>query len=199
MTDVSKPQTQTLSTIPEKKPFPEDRALKLAMAREKALEVRRRNSVLRKQAEISHMESLLNANAENTPENYEAKEDSTVSQTAEPPIEDESINEPPQIPKVAPVKKKKATKRQMVVVEQSSDDSDEFEPNQNVVFVKRVRKKKEAIRETQQTPTPPPPAEPSHKPDPQPRMQQADAIQRSDAAHQIYTNMFNGQFLNRRW
>jgi hypothetical protein len=37
------------------------------------------------------------------------------------------------------------------MVEQSSDDSDEFEPNDNVVFVKRVSRKKKEVRIVKRT------------------------------------------------
>jgi hypothetical protein len=172
----------------EKKPFPEDRAIKLAMAREKALEVRRKNSVIRKKAELEKMESKMNPTQ-------------TIPETVPEPVPDRSTSEqePPQEepepapspPKVAPLKTKKQ-KRQMVVVEQSSDDSDEFQPNQSVVFVKRVRKKK--------PPSPPPP--PQREPSP-PR-----AVERSSNAtpqpphndqlhaQHMYNTMFGGHFLS---
>ena len=44
--------------------------------------------------------------------------------------------------------KPRGKKKTKIIIEQSSDDSDEFEPNDNVVFVKRVsRKKKETPSE----------------------------------------------------
>lgn len=168
---------------PTKKPFPEDRAIKLALAREKALEVRRRNALVRKKAELEKMENLMNPPS--IPETV--VEDATIPSEPEPAPE---VEETP-ISKVAPVKTKKK-KRQMVVVEQSSSDSDDFEPSKNVVFVKRVRKKK--------VPEPPPrvPEQPSvieqppspPSPPPPPKMtpeQQQFAT--------MYNTMFNGSFL----
>ena len=54
MSDVS------IEPLITKNPFPEDRAIKLAMAREKALEVRRKNSLIRKRAQLEEMESRMN-------------------------------------------------------------------------------------------------------------------------------------------
>jgi hypothetical protein len=102
---------ETPPTIVVKKPFPEDRAIKLALAREKALEVRRKNSLAKKQAEVQRI---------------------TAQMTQEP----EQEHPPPPPPKI-----KRAKKQQMVVVEQSSDDSEDFQSTENIVFVKRVRKK----------------------------------------------------------
>ena len=94
--------------------------------------------------------------------------------------------------------KKKSKKKTRIVVEQSSDDSDEFEQNDNIVFVKRVsRKKKEPVN----VPVPEPiseyvppaardiPAEPSSVP-----MLTAQEI----ALKNQYNAMFSGTFLNKR-
>ncbi len=178
----------------EKKPFPADRAMKLAMARQKALEVRRKNKEIRLQQELDSMKAKNAPKEEPVPEPIVESENVDVGAPEDIPVPDpvpedeEPVPEPP--PKVAPIKKKK-NKKQMVVVEQSSDDSDEFEHNQNVVFVKRVRKKKE------KAPDPPPVIErPSTEPPPvvrQPERPQLTPEQQQ--IHSYYNTMFNGNFL----
>ncbi len=188
----------TSVTIPEKKPFPEDRAIKLAMAREKALEVRRKNKQIRLQSELDKMKS------QNTPKEQPVQDPVVDTEPIEtivagaPDDIPDPVEEPVKdIPKVAPVKKKK-NKRQMVVVEQSSDDSDEFEHNQNVVFVKRVRKKKEKVPEPVVHQPPPPQAPPSPPSPPPPQKPMMTPQQQQIASY--YNTMFNGNFLqgNRR-
>ena len=93
--------------------------------------------------------------------------------------------------------KKKSRKKTKIIVEQSSDDSDEFEPNDNIVFVKRVSRKKKPIAEPEPVHiseyVPPPardiPAEPSSVP-----MLTAQEI----ALKNQYNAMFSGTFLNKR-
>ena len=95
--------------------------------------------------------------------------------------------------------KKKSKKKTKIIVEQSSDDSDEFEPNDNIVFVKRVsrKKKKEPIAEPEPVHiseyVPPPardiPAEPSSVPILSPQ---------EIALKNQYNAMFSGTFLNKR-
>lgn len=168
MTDVSNPV---------KKPFPEDRAIKLAMAREKALEVRRRNSLARKREQLKALEDRVNPPTENT-ETVTTVEPVVEEETVETPEVDETPVKPPK--QKAPKKKQK----QMVVVEQSSEDSDEFEANPNVVFVKRVRAKAKAAV-TEVIERQPPVSEP---PPPTP-LQQAVRLN--------YDRMFSGDFLRR--
>ncbi len=107
----------------------------------------------------------------------------------ESPIAEEPVVEEEQ--KVRP-KGKKKTK---IIVEQSSEDSDEFEPNDNVVFVKRVsRKKKEPVVEPvkepelqSEIPPPPPPPVGGRQPEitPQQRVLKSQ-----------YESMFSGGFMN---
>lgn len=181
----------TVPPIVTKKPFPEDRAIKLAAAREKALEVRRKNAMLRRKDELEKINAKLEGPKEETPpppvaEEPVAEEQPVADEDVPAPVpEDEPVEE---VPKVAPVRKKK-NKRQMVVVEQSSDDSDEFESNDRIVFVKRVRKKKE-------TPAPPPapaPEPPPRAPEPAPRPQLTPEQQQIQA---YYNTMFSGGFTN---
>lgn len=196
----------------EKKPFPADRAMKLALAREKALEVRRKNKQIRLQKELDTMkernalrpEPVVEAGApedgnairtdalrpEDVPDEPTPEEGNALR--PEPTPEPEP--EPPEPPKAAPIKKKRS-KKQMVVVEQSSDDSDDFEPNQNVVFVKRVRKKQE------KAPDPPPVIE-HQSPDPSPVIRQPQQPQRPELTPEqqqiasYYNTMFTGNFMN---
>ena len=94
------------------------------------------------------------------------------------------------------VKKPKGKKKTKIIVEQSSDDSDEFEPNDNVVFVKRVsRKKKDTIVPV--VPEPQlqmelPPPEPPKPPPPRQLTPQELALKNQ------YSAMFSGGFINRR-
>jgi len=91
--------------------------------------------------------------------------------------------------------KPKGKKKTKIIVEQSSDDSDEFEPNDNVVFVKRVSRKKkepvvEPVKEPQQMEQMPP--EPPMRPPPRQLTPQELALKNQ------YSAMFSGGFMNRR-
>ena len=86
----------------------------------------------------------------------------------------------------------KGKKKTKIIVEQSSDDSDEFEPNDNVVFVKRVsRKKKEVpiVPEPQLQMELPPPEPP--RPPPRPELTPQQRLLKSQ-----YESMFGGAFMN---
>ena len=97
-----------------------------------------------------------------------------------------------------PVEKpKKSKKKTKIIVEQSSDDSDEFEPNDNIVFVKRVSRKKKEVPEpvhiSEYVPPPPArdiPAEPSSAP--------MTMSPQEIALKNQYNAMFSGGFLNKR-
>lgn len=95
--------------------------------------------------------------------------------------------------------KPKGKKKTKIIVEQSSDDSDEFEPNDNVVFVKRVsRKKKDTIVPVVPVVPEPqlqmelPPPEPPTRPPPRQLTPQELALKNQ------YSAMFSGGFINRR-
>ena len=95
-----------------------------------------------------------------------------------------------------PLKKPKGKKKTKIIVEQSSDDSDEFEPNDNVVFVKRVSRKKKDIP-VPVVPEPQlqmelPPPEPPTRPPPRQLTPQELALKNQ------YNNMFSGGFMNKR-
>ena len=93
--------------------------------------------------------------------------------------------------------KLKGKKKTKIIVEQSSDDSDEFEPNDNVVFVKRVSRKKKDINVVPVVPEPQlqtelPPPEPPTRPPPRQLTPQELALKNQ------YNNMFSGGFMNKR-
>ena len=116
MSDVTEEQV----TKP-KKVMSEDQLAKLAVARSKALQVRRQQ----------HAEKLK--------QRAEAAAASVEPSPELPPVESPLPPSPP------PPKKKKAPKPPadpVVVVEQSSDDSDTFDAPPGVIFVKRRRSKK---------------------------------------------------------
>ena len=116
MSDVTEEQV----TKP-KKVMTEDQLAKLAVARSKALQVRRQQ----------HAEKLK--------QRAEAAAASVEPSPELPPVES------PLPPSPSPPKKKKAPKPPadpVVVVEQSSDDSDTFDAPPGVIFVKRRRSKK---------------------------------------------------------
>ena len=116
MSDVTEEQV----TKP-KKVMTEDQLAKLAVARSKALQVRRQQ----------HAEKLK--------QRAEAAAASVEPSPELPPVES------PQPPSPPPPKKKKAPKPPadpVVVVEQSSDDSDTFDAPPGVIFVKLRRSKK---------------------------------------------------------
>lgn len=92
--------------------------------------------------------------------------------------------------------KPKGKKKTKIIVEQSSDDSDEFEPNDNVVFVKRVSRKKKDV-------TPQPVKEPELQmeilpPEPPPRPPPRQLTPQELALKNQYNQMFSGGFINRR-
>ena len=120
----------------------------MAVAREKALAVRRAQKVERLKAEAARLE----APSEEEAQTSMAAVDEPAS-IAEP--------EPPTPPQLEPVPKpkckKKAAAKQadpVVVVEQSSEDEDTFDAPPGVIFVKRRRNKAKA-----EPPPPPPTAE----------------------------------------
>jgi hypothetical protein len=186
-----------MSVQVEKKPFPEDRAAKLALAREKALEVRRKNKEMKMRAELEKMETARTKKDDPPPDPVVEKEIESIGHT-EVDLEEEGLAEDeiePATPQPATVKKvvkKKPKKQQVVIVEQSDDDSDEFESQPNVVFVKRTKPKKKEPPPPPQEPQvavaqlpPPSPPKPPPKPQLTPEQMQVQSF---------YHNMFNGNF-----
>ena len=114
--------------------------------------------------------------------------------TLEKEIKEEVEEEVKEIVKAPKPKGKKKTK---IIIEQSSDDSDEFEPNDNVVFVKRVSRKKKEVPVVPVVPEPQlqmelPPPEPPKPPPPRQLTPQELALKNQ------YSAMFSGGFINRR-
>jgi len=190
-------------SVQEKKPFPEDRAAKLALAREKALEVRRKNKENKMRAELEKMESARTKKEEPPLDPVVEQEIESIGHT-ELDLEDEGLAEDeiePATPQPATVKKvvkKKPKKQQVVIVEQSDDDSDEFDSQPNVVFVKRTKPKKKTTEPVlEKTPEPQqyvaPPRPPSPPPPPKPQLTPEQMQVQS-----FYHNMFNGNFAMQR-
>jgi hypothetical protein len=149
---------------------------RLSKAREKANAIRKQNTVKKLEQKVEKMKvgnQDIAGNQIDPPECATDPQDlggNVVEQ--EPEVKVEKI-------------KTKSKKKPQIIVEQSSDDEDEFEPNDKVIFVKRVtRKKKEPEPEPEPPPVirqEPPPDVPKPKPNP---------LQRQ------YDAMFSGSFLN---
>ena len=148
---------------------------RLAKAREKANAIRKQNTVKKLEEKVEKMKVNNQDIAGNEMETPQDIQDIGGNEIEEPEVKVEKI-------------KKKSKKKPQIIVEQSSDDEDEFEPNDKVIFVKRVtRKKKEPEPQPppimRQEPEPPPPDIPKPKPNP---------LQRQ------YDAMFSGSFLNQQ-
>ena len=187
-TETAKPTTLNKNGKPRKQLTPE--ALeRLAKAREKA-------NAIRKQQQIKKIEEKAEKYNEeiNRVLKKELKEEPKEKELKEPEIKEPEIKEPeikePEIKEEKPKSKPKGKKKTKIIVEQSSDDSDEFEPNDNVVFVKRVsRKKKEPVKEPQLEMEQPPPEPP--KPPMKPQLTPQQMMLRDN-----YNAMFSGGFIN---
>tara|TARA_R110000772_G_scaffold124573_1_gene231189 strand:- start:149 stop:760 length:612 start_codon:yes stop_codon:yes gene_type:complete len=176
-TENAKPTKLNKNGKPRKQLSPE--ALeRLAKAREKANAIRKQQTVKKLEQKVEKL-------------NTETQNILPQKQIEPEGVADEEV----EIVKEKPKPKPKSKKKTKIIVEQSSDDSDEFEQNDNVVFVKRVsRKKKETVvepppLERQPQIEQPPPIEPSrptrHELTPQQRVLKSQ-----------YENMFNGGFMN---
>jgi hypothetical protein len=181
-TETSKPTKLNKNGKPRKQLSPE--ALeRLAKAREKA-------NVMRQQAYAKKLEEKV--------EKIKIKNDEVLpkKELKEEPEEKElkEEHEEVEIVKEKPKSKPKGKKKTKIIVEQSSEDSDEFEPNDNVVFVKRVsrKKKEQPVVEPVKEPEPqmelPPPEPP--KP-PRPELTPQQRLLKSQ-----YEGMFGGGFMN---
>jgi len=128
-------------------------------------------------------------------ESYTKKLEDKVEKLKAPKTLEKEIKEDIQ-EEIVKAPKPKGKKKTKIIIEQSSDDSDEFEPNDNVVFVKRVsRKKKDTIVPV--VPEPQlqmelPPPEPPTRPPPRQLTPQELALKNQ------YNNMFSGGFMNKR-
>ena len=182
-TETSKPTKLNKNGKPRKQLSPE--ALeRLAKAREKANAMRREGQLKKLEKKVEERrealieENIIKKELKEEPEEKELKEE----------------HEEVEIVKEKPKSKPKGKKKTKIIVEQSSDDSDEFEQNDNVVFVKRVSRKKkelpvvEPVKEPEHQMELPPP-EPPKPPRPELTLQQR--ILKSQ-----YESMFSGGFMN---
>jgi hypothetical protein len=177
-TETSKPTKLNKNGKPRKQ-LSQNALERLAKAREKA-------NAMRQQAYAKKLEEKV--------EKIKSKNDEVLTETTNEVIDPE----PAEVKEVVEKKvkpKEKGKKKTKIIVEQSSDDSDEFEPNDNVVFVKRVSrrgKRPEPAVEPVKEPEPQmelPPAEPPKPPRPELTPQQR--ILKSQ-----YEGMFGGAFMN---
>ena len=192
----------------------EDRLMKLAKARERALEVRRQAKAIRMQAELERMKesgeyiTKSDAGAESKIATHdEIAEDFTMDSPVTPTAPAEREQEIPESEitrsKIArspgepiPPKIVKKKKKQQVIVEQDSSDDDEFESSDRVIFVKRARaRKKTPIAPVVPTASPVVPTAPPVAERPSvPRPSRAIDPYTSNA----YASMFSGAFVRRR-
>lgn len=179
-TETVKPTKLNKNGKPRKQLSPE--ALeRLAKAREKA-------NAMRQQAYAKKLEEKV--------EKIKIKNDEVIKKELKEEPEEKELKEEHEEVEIIKEKKVKprGKKKTKIIIEQSSDDSDEFEPNDNVVFVKRVSRKK---KETPSEPVPepvkesePPPQMPP-RPPPRPELTPQQRILKSQ-----YEGMFSGGFMN---
>ena len=179
--ETSKPTKLNKNGKPRKQLSPE--ALeRLAKAREKANTMRQQNYAKKLEEKVEKLKSKTSQ-----PENETNDDDKAKAEVILPEPEKE-------IKEVASSgRKPRGKKKTKIIVEQSSDDSDEFEPNDNVVFVKRVSRKKketppEPVKEPQLEMELPPPEPPRP---PRPELTPQQRILKSQ-----YEGMFGGGFMN---
>ena len=183
-TETAKPTTLNKNGKPRKQLTPE--ALeRLAKAREKANAIRKQQQIKKIEEKAEKYNEEINRVLK--PNEKELKEEPNEKELKEEPNEKELKEEPNEKPKP----KTKGKKKTKIIVEQSSDDSDEFEPNDNIVFVKRVsRKKKEPVPEPKVEMELPPPEMPP-RPPPRPELTPQQRLLKSQ-----YESMFGGAFMN---
>ena len=141
----------------DRKPMTEDRMMKLAKARERALEVRRQAKAVRMQAELERMKEAGEYIDPNSAEDTIPESEPVPEPTCEEDVPQNIVIEEEEAETIKPKRReaaKKKRKNQKVIIEQDSSDSDEFESNDHVIFVKRSRARKQ----------PAPLAQPRHPP-----------------------------------
>ena len=178
-TDIIKTPTLNKNGKPRKQ-LSHEHLEKLAKARQKANDVR-------KQMQLTSLEEKVVKIKKDTEYLNKSKKPIKEESIKEEPIVEETIIEEPIVePEPKPKPKQKSKKKTKVVIEQSSSDSDEFEPNDNVLFVKRIsRKKKEQIKESEQQNN-----QVIEEP-PKPKMLTPQQLLLRDS----YNHMFDGTFL----
>ena len=192
-----------------KKPMTDEQLERLAEARKKANEMRKVNQAKRLQNKMDNLKYNGDGSLKESKEQLEPKE-----QLEEEQLEKKLLKEEPEVPEqeepkvsekeepkvfekeevkeeeVIIKKKPKPKKKQVVIVEQSSSDSDEFEPNQSVLFVKRVTKKKEVKL---------PELPPQQYTQPPPERREPTPVPRKTKQELMYNEMFSGQFLTNQF
>lgn len=149
---------------------------RLAKAREKANAIRKQNTVKKLEEKVEKMKVNNQDIAGNEMETPQDIQDIGGNEIEEPEVKVEKI-------------RTKSKKKPQIIVEQSSDDEDEFEPNDKVIFVKRVtRKKKEPVVEPQ-----PPPI---MRQEPEPNIPDIPKPKPVNPLQRQYDAMFSGTFLN---
>ena len=188
-TESAKPTKLNKNGKPRKQLSPE--ALeRLAKAREKANAIRKQQQVKKLEDKVEKLNTETEPILGIKPEviKKELKEEEVIKKELKEEEEEEEVK----IIKEKP--KPKGKKKTKIIVEQSSEDSDDFEPNDNVVFVKRVsRKKKEPVKEPELEMELPPPEMPPRPPR-LPTTQELTPQQRILKSQ--YENMFSGGFMN---
>ena len=190
--ETSKPSKLNKNGKPRKQMTPE--ALeRLAKAREKANAIRKQNSIKKLEDKVeklnSETEPILgkkqNPVSEQKPVSAPSNEEGVVGEE----LPYEIIKEKP---------KPKGKKKTKIIVEQSSEDSDEFEPNDNVVFVKRVsRRKPVSTPSVEQKPIEPPPNKGVVGEElPYPRPVRPELTPQQRILKSQYEGMFSGSFIN---
>ena len=179
-----KPTTLNKNGKPRKQLSPEHLE-RLAKARAKANAIRKQNSIKKLEDKIE------NINKQTEPI-LGTKPKKEIKKEPEPEVLNETIEEDKS--EVKERKKKSTKKKTKIIIEQSSEDSDEFEPNNNVVFVKRVSRKKKEVVEPPLVERQPamelPPPEPPRPPKP-PELTPQQRVLKSQ-----YEGMFSGGFMN---
>ena len=183
-TETSRPTKLNKNGKPRKQLSPE--ALeRLAKAREKA-------NAMRQQAYAKKLEEKVEKIRGERPEPANNEEETNDDNKAKAEV---ILPEPEKEIKEKKVKPK-GKKKTKIIVEQSSDDSDEFEPNDNVVFVKRVSRKKkepppEPVKQLEPQMELPPPEMPPKPPQLTPQLTPQQRVLKSQ-----YESMFGGAFMN---
>ena len=188
-TENSRPTKLNKNGKPRKQMTPE--ALeRLAKAREKANSIRQQAYAKKLEEKVEKIKGKTSEEQKPLPPIADEQE-TNDDDKAKPEV---VLPEPEKEIKVKEKKSIKQKKKTKIIVEQSSEDSDEFEPNDSVLFVKRVSRKKKPVEEPivrepdqQQMPLPPPKSPPKRPPDltPQQRLLKSQ-----------YESMFSGSFLN---
>ena len=207
-TETAKPTKLNKNGKPRKQLSPE--ALeRLAKAREKANAMRQQAYAKKleekvEKIKIKNDEVLPKKELKEEPQEKELKQ--TKASLERPLQEEKELKEETEEVEIKQVAssgrnpRPKGKKKTKIIVEQSSEDSDEFEPNDNVVFVKRVSRKKkepavEPVKEPEQTtaslerPLQEPPETP--RPPPRPELTPQQRLLKSQ-----YEGMFSGGFIN---